>query len=228
MYKFALCITIVLSVATGLMAQGEVANLAPHDTMDIAYSHDPGLLTNNTAETAWVDSHLIHIAGAPSLRIMFDEVVLGENDWIEVYGHKDGYRHKLTIQELAKWQSSSAAFNGEKVTVYLYLAPGSSGSYVINEINAGLPLLFNPLDTICGNDDRVVSSDPRAARFSSSPTSSGGCTIWLAGSDSCALVPCLGGCLHQVRGAGGKTAYNQISGGEVYLNLGTCQAVQRF
>lgn len=187
MYKFALCITIVLSVATGLMAQGEVANLAPHDTMDIAYSHDPGLLTNNTAETAWVDSHLIHIAGAPSLRIMFDEVVLGENDWIEVYGHKDGYRHKLTIQELAKWQSSSAAFNGEKVTVYLYLAPGSSGSYVINEINAGLPLLFNPLDTICGNDDRVVSSDPRAARFSSSPTSSGGCTIWLAGSDSCAL-----------------------------------------
>ncbi|MCA9320570.1 MAG: PKD domain-containing protein [Planctomycetes bacterium] len=185
----------VPALVLGLLCLAAVvpAQTADLQSIEAAVWHDSGTHQNaQSLETMKVHEHQIHHPGAASLRILFAEVSLGANDWIEARGMLDGETHRLDLAELAKWEMTSAYFNGDTVTLSLHLAPGSTGSfetagYFWGPGGTGSAAVFGS-DTICGNvDDRIPSTDNRSGRFVASPTSSGGgCTIWLCSADSCA------------------------------------------
>lgn len=180
--KTPLCALIALCLALSAHAQ-----VAPNAAIEVPYFFTTGTQSNAQAEPVAVIQHEIHQPGAAWLRVRFGDVVLGAGDCLEVYGHKDGVRHVLDGAELAKWEGTSAYFNGDRVTVRLVLGAGSTGSFDLvsyfTDFDYGAP------DSQCGaTDDRVPSNDTRVGRFVSSPMSSGGgCTIWMASSDDCAL-----------------------------------------
>jgi V8-like Glu-specific endopeptidase len=86
----------------------------------------------------------------------------------------DGAVQHLDATTLEQWGRSSAYFNGPEVLVELLPAPGGRGRdrVAIDGLWAGDP--WRATEAICGADDRVLSSDPRAARMMF-----GGCSAWL-------------------------------------------------
>ncbi|MFT7617241.1 MAG: PKD repeat protein [Planctomycetota bacterium] len=144
-------------------------------------------------ETGSVYRKIYHHPNAGALRVVFGAYVLGPNDWIEVYSPTTGERHKLNNAEMTKWRGSSGFFNGDTLWIDLYLAPGSTGSFDIVSYFACMGGITSGdtsygYQTICGVDDRIASTDNRSARFvSSNLVSGGGCTIWLASADGCAI-----------------------------------------
>ncbi len=161
--------------------------------LEVSQFHDSGTHTNaDQVDVKSVYTYNLEHADAASMRVLFGEITLGPGDWIEVYSPFDGQRQILNDVELAKWENTSAYFNGDKVIIDLFLQPGSTGSFEVAGYIYGLGGGSNAVslgtDTICGNDDRVPSTDNRSGRFVSSPTvTGGGCTIWIASADSCAV-----------------------------------------
>jgi V8-like Glu-specific endopeptidase len=86
----------------------------------------------------------------------------------------DGAVQHLDARALEEWNGSSAYFNGPEVLVELLPGPPGRGRdrVAIEGLWAGDPWLAT--EAICGIDDRVLSSDPRAARMIY-----GGCSAWL-------------------------------------------------
>jgi PKD repeat protein len=179
----AILVVLALCVAPLLLPAQEVPSVPiPVHGQITSYSHSAAPLTNATGQMQEMESHLVSVPGAPSIRVFFAETALGAGDYIQVAGVYNAEVHQLTPSELAKWQHSSAYFNGDAVMVSLHVAPGSTASYSISHLLTGIPVWGT--DTLCGPDDRVASTDNRAARFLSN--SGGGCTGWLIGADSCA------------------------------------------
>ncbi len=147
-----------------------------------SYSYASGSHTNSTSMRQVMDVHQVNIPGATSLRLKFDNVVLGPEDCIQIISNWDGNTQEQYPSELQKWSNTSAYFNGESVTVKLWVNPGSTASFAIRDLIAGAQGSLGFHNTICGpTDDRVLSTDWRAMRAVSSPTGSGGgCTIWAA------------------------------------------------
>lgn len=161
--------------------------------LEVPQFHDSGPHTNaDLVEVESVYTYILEHPDAASMRVLFGEITLGPGDWIEVYAPFDGERQVLDAAELVKWENTSAYFNGDKVIIDLFLQPGSTGSFEIAGYIYGLGGGSNAVslgtDTICGTDDRIQSTDNRSGRFVSSPTvTGGGCTIWIASADSCAV-----------------------------------------
>ncbi len=174
----------LFSFSAALAAQ-ELSVPPPADLW-VPWLHDSGVLVNNAAFPAVVHNHVLHIPGAPALRVTFAIADIGPLDWISVSSPLSGEVHHLNRDELSKWQNTSAYFNGSTLHITLTLQPGSSGRFRIEQVIAGgLP---ENIDTLCGSDNRVPSTDNRSMRFVSSPSATGGgCTIWLAGPQDCAL-----------------------------------------
>jgi len=136
-----------------------------------------------------MDVHTVMVAGTPSIRLKFENVNLGPQDYIEVISNRDLNSQQLTLVELQKWSDTSAYFNGESVTVKLWVMPGSTASFVIRDLIVGTTGSLGFSASICGTvDDRILSTDWRSMRAVSNPSgSSGGCTIWAADGDDCVL-----------------------------------------
>ena len=146
------------------------------------YSYASGVYSNDTDMNQCMDTHVVSIPGASSLRLKFDNVNLGAEDYIQIISNRDGNTQEQYPHELQKWTNTSAYFNGESVTVKLWVSPGSTASFMIRDLIAGATGSLGFHHTICGpTDDRVLSTDWRAMRAVSSPTGGGGgCTIWAA------------------------------------------------
>ena len=177
----------VVSLVASLLCAAPLSAQSPSTPVfaqDVAYPYASGVFTNDTGNTALVHSHEVRVEGVPSARLFFEEVAMGDSDFIVVTSLMDGVKHELTQIELEKWLNSSGYFNGDTLLVEFYLAPGSTGSYVIDHLSVGIA---GGYETICGNqDDRVPSFDNRAMRMLNSSGTSA-CSGWLASPSDCVL-----------------------------------------
>ena len=62
---------------------------------------------------------------ATSLRLYFEEVELGPNSYLLLKG-REGIEQKLNIEALQNWRNSSAYFNGNRIVLSIYQAPGET------------------------------------------------------------------------------------------------------
>ena len=86
---------------------------------------------------------------------------------------RDGFFQTQHLDHIDQWKETSAFFNGNSILVEIYAQPGTGQNRLI--IGDAMAVPSNGEDTICGStDDRILSSDPRAAR-----NQPGGCTSWM-------------------------------------------------
>ncbi len=166
----------------------------------VAWPYDSGARANPAARTEVLVSETVHVQGAPWMRVFFGPVELagdpaaGDAAFVRVTSHRDGAVQELDARHLREWRGSSAYFNGDTVQVELVAPPASGPSRLrLRAVSAGLP----GVETICGADDRVPSSDPRVAR--SFPAL---CTAWLVDDCNHCMITaghCAGGSLQVVQ-----------------------------
>jgi len=163
------------SVCIGTSAHAQI-NPAPSQV--VPFNLDTGWVANAGAQKAVVGAFTVHSPGAAWMRLNFSELTLagdpgnGSGSSMRITSTKDGYYQLFNATSAAQWRNTSAYFNGDTVVVELIAAPGTGVNRVaVDQATVGL----DPVeDTICGNDDRVLSSDPFAAR--ALPI---GCTAWI-------------------------------------------------
>jgi len=109
-------------------------------------------------------------AGAPWLRLLFDEVVLsgdpglGNDAFLWITSAADGAVQVMTQDDLEKWGHTSAYFNGDRVTVEVYAYPNTGPvSLSMSTALIGVAADATP-ESLCGTDNRVASTDPRSGR----------------------------------------------------------------
>ncbi|RMF54641.1 MAG: hypothetical protein D6746_14160, partial [Bacteroidetes bacterium] len=109
---------------------------------------------------------VVRSPGAPWLRLVFGEANLGRGSYLTLTSLQDGATQRLDARAYARWQGTSAYFNGDAVEVVLHAAPGdrdvffSLASLVVGEHAVG-PVPYSQ----CGpTDDRVPSDNPAAGR----------------------------------------------------------------
>lgn len=125
----------------------------------------------------------IEVEDAAWIRLQFGNVTLApatdtaRDSYIRVTSLYDGHEQYLDMQSLAEWSYTSAYFNGGRLRVEIMAGPGNPG---VNAVEVTAATVSEPTvfpRSICGpTDDRILSSDPRAARMM--PI---GCTGWLFG-----------------------------------------------
>ena len=148
------------TLSLGAAAQSHLA--VPHSESR-PYRLASGPFVNRGIQPQVVDAQVVHVPGADSLRLIFDEVELGPGDRLDVHSLADGEVHSIDREQLASWGSTSAYLNGDTLILELIVAPESRSSYALDAVLVGSGVLAP--QTICGFDDRVPSSDPRVARL---------------------------------------------------------------
>jgi V8-like Glu-specific endopeptidase len=169
-----LALTMAAALAVTFPARADGPEIRP-------YSLLTGEHTNTSTDP--VQAKVVIIEGPETqnlLRIHFGAVNLGERSYVVLTSLKDGGRQQLDRVSMGYWENTSAIFNGNRVQLELFVAPGEQGifanvdslrlecdtCYVKNVRSASLP------KTLCGPDSRVASTDNRVGRIS-------GCTAWL-------------------------------------------------
>ncbi len=145
-----------------------------------------GQLTNGTTDARTVWAEVLTIPTASSVQLVFEVADLGnDDDVLIVRGAENDEMQRLTRLVLKQWRNHSAWFNGSTVTLELQLSPGSSAQVAVGAAFAFLAPMAPPagLDSLCGADDRVLSTDARVNRLVITSTQTGGgCTGWLINS----------------------------------------------
>lgn len=169
--------------------QDEVAPIARRG---VALSVDSGKVAAPAARAAdgvrplqvpvW--STEVEIADAAWVRLQFGDVSLApatdnaRESYLRITSLYDGHEQYLDTESLSEWSYTSAYFNGGRVRIEIMASPGNDAS--LNRVQIISATASEPTNfprSICGpTDDRVLSSDPRAARMM--PI---GCTGWLFG-----------------------------------------------
>ncbi|MCK8523501.1 T9SS type A sorting domain-containing protein [Aquimarina sp. D1M17] len=112
--------------------------------------------------------------GATWLRLFFEDINLGKNSSLTITSELDGGTQKLTSANIKDWKNTSAYFNGDKITLRLYVAKGEN-SIGLNVKELGIGIKDPNTKSQCGsNDDRVDSTDDAIGRIV--PI---GCTGWI-------------------------------------------------
>ncbi|MFT7476889.1 MAG: hypothetical protein ACI80N_000159 [Gammaproteobacteria bacterium] len=171
---------LLVALTLGLVAGQASAQHSPPPTFMADYRHDTGPVENTSGERDVVASFTVWIQGASSVQLRFDEVQLagdvigGSGSILRITSHLDGAVQEMNRYHVAEWSNRSAYFNGDTVQVDIVAHPGTG----INRVRLGRVLAEEAptvIESQCGPaDDRVASSDPRAARVL--PV---GCTGWL-------------------------------------------------
>ena len=142
----------------------------PAPSVELSYHHASELAENTSARAEVVISFPVIVEGAPWMRLSFSEIDLsgelfaGTGSLLRITSLRDGAVQELNALHVSQWQQTSAYFNGDMVLVEVLAQPGTGlNRVVLDSVTAGeIP----SEDTQCGpNDDRVLSSDPRAARI---------------------------------------------------------------
>lgn len=141
---------------------------------------DSGVVRNDGAEPAVIYTGVIERAGAPWIRLRFDEVTLagdhaaGTGSYLRITSAADGAWQRLDAVSIEQWYNTSAYFNGDMLTIEIIAFPGTGPNRVsVSSMWIGEGE-FSPA-SICGpTDDRILSNDPRSGRLMSI-----GCSAWI-------------------------------------------------
>lgn len=163
-----------------LTATSAAAQEAPPPAERVAYEWDSGAIANDGARPQVIISETVFLGGAQWLRLHFDELVLsgdvlaGRGSILRLTAHADGAIQELNAIHCEQWRNRSCYFNGDAVQVEVLAWPGTGENRLaFRTVEAGFPSGTYPSQ--CGpTDDRVLSTDPRAARLL--PV---GCTGWI-------------------------------------------------
>ncbi|HPF37951.1 MAG TPA: hypothetical protein P5081_05655 [Phycisphaerae bacterium] len=168
--RFVVCLVAALSA-------GAVAQTAPLASTEVATPFDSGWIENTGAEAKVIWSQRVEVVGAPWMRLRFGDVHLGRGGSavrLRVTSALDGYTQLLNSRSAGEWRNTSAYFNGGAVDVEIIAEP-ASGPCRVTVDGATVGVQAAGTRNICdGADDRLPSTDPRAARVV--PV---GCTAWL-------------------------------------------------
>ncbi len=153
----------------------------PLQSFDAEIDVDSGLVENAGKTVATIFTEIVSVEGADWLRLEFNELTLaGSRDannssYLRITSLEDGAVQYLDRTSARQWGYTSAYFNGDTVIVELVAHPGTGANELtMNSVIAGQPVNVST-ESICGStDDRVLSTDPRAAR--ALPI---GCTAWM-------------------------------------------------
>ena len=133
---------------------------------------DTGLVASDGQEQETIATLYVLQEGAPWMRLRFAEVVLsgnvdaGTGSFLRITALEDGYRQILDSKGVEEWGDTSAYFNGDLVMIELVSYAGTGDNRVrLDEVVVGTLSSIAEPETICGQDDRELSSDPRAARL---------------------------------------------------------------
>ncbi len=139
---------------------------------------DSGYLHNGSSQARVVFSERITLESAPWMQLAFAEQVnLPTGSFLRMTATRDAAVQRHTGVSLAEWGGYSAFFNGEEVLLELVAGPNTRSNRVaVAEIVQGLEPAAGT-ESLCGADDRILSTDPRQGRLTL------GCTGWLAGAD---------------------------------------------
>ena len=131
-----------------------------------AVDADSGPVDNTSNGYVVVFDEVIEQAGAPWVRITFDEagVRLPGDSFIRVASIFDDSVQHLDARRLRQWQNRTAFFNGPAVRVQLFAGPNTSdNSLRASRLIFGVPEVF--VASICGDDDRMPSHDRAVGRL---------------------------------------------------------------
>lgn len=152
----------VLALAAALSLWASAAHA---DTQPLRYQLKPYPFSTS-ATTGDGAGHVVEMAGAPWLRLIFQEVRLQPGVKLRLTSLKDGAQQHLDARSLKAWRNTSAYFNGSAVRVELLAPKGSKGNRLsIAQVMVGED---PPVQTEsqCGSqDNRVASNAPNRARL---------------------------------------------------------------
>jgi V8-like Glu-specific endopeptidase len=172
--------SLVLSCGLACAASAQNTQTNPLSQFDAEFDINSGRVVNTSKELTAVVSEIVSVQDADWLRLRFDEVTLAGNDadgnasYLQITSLEDGAVQYLDSESISQWQHTSAYFNGDTVLIELMAYPNSGfNEFNMSSVIAGTPPTLE--ESICGpTDDRILSSDPRAAR--ALPI---GCTAWM-------------------------------------------------
>jgi hypothetical protein len=155
------------------------------------YRLDSGPIANAAASgTVFLD--VVQVRGASWLRLYFGDVELARGSFIRITAPHDNEIQELDRRGLALWGNTSAYFNGDTLIVELVAGAGTADNrLVIEQIARDAQPVGGSGDCgICGNDDRVSSSEDWASRLLPA-----GCTASVYNEASCLVSAghCIGG-----------------------------------
>ncbi|MCE7973654.1 MAG: hypothetical protein DYG92_04905 [Leptolyngbya sp. PLA1] len=157
-----------------------LAQTAPPPATELSFKEGLGPIVAPQGVEGPLASTSIRVPGARWLRLQFGATSLpgdpaGRGAVIRLTSAADGAVQELTSESLAWWNSTSAYFNGDTITVEL-LSRGEPGVVALEVTGAwaGGPASTYDSRSLCGVDNRSPSAQPFAARYM--PT---GCTTWL-------------------------------------------------
>jgi len=152
----------ILSSGTSAFGQAESVR-----HIIVRTEHDSGLLANAQAREQVVYSEVVQVAGAPWLRLSFDEVRLGDKSHLRITSFADGEMQKLDATALAQWKNTTAYFNGSAVLLELVAGPRTTDNRVrLTRSLAGSGQGGFSDRRVCDTtDNRVPSANDRVGRL---------------------------------------------------------------
>ncbi|MCC7014207.1 MAG: hypothetical protein IT454_16735 [Planctomycetes bacterium] len=166
-FSRALCALLCACAVNGRV----LAQAAPIAEQQVTFVYDSGALANTAASEQVLASHTVRVAHASWIRLRFQMVDLGsasgadQGAFLRITSHADGAVQELHAQHVREWRLTSAYFNGDAVQLDLVAPPGAGPSRVILR-NVWIGPQLSPQFNLCGpTDDRLPSSDVRAARL---------------------------------------------------------------
>ncbi|HZH99239.1 MAG TPA: trypsin-like serine protease, partial [Fimbriimonadaceae bacterium] len=176
-----LLLSIILTAATSAWAD----DCGCHDrvrfrTDALKVSSGPVRHSGSTDAPEIVYSEVVSVKDAQWLRLSFGRVRLsgdpasGNASYLRIVSLADLAVQRLDSESLSQWSDTTAYFNGSQVLLQLVAHKGSGPSEVtVSDAHVGLPPPPGA-QSLCGTDNRTLSSDPRAGRHLPE-----GCTAWL-------------------------------------------------
>jgi V8-like Glu-specific endopeptidase len=157
-----------------------------------------GLVVNASSRADVGFDEVVRVPGAACLRLYFSDVRLEKGSLLRVTSLLDGQSQEMSASDLEMWRNTTAYFNGDAVQVEIVAAPFTTDNLVrMSDYAFEVGVADRGGCGICGNDDRVPSSDNNFARLS--PV---GCSATLYNEESCMVTA--GHCL----GQGGVVQFN--------------------
>ena len=171
----------VLATALVGFALTSTASAQTHEppSVDLPFHHDTGYAENTGQGFEVVHSFPVTVENTGWLRLHFSAVELsgdvyaGTGSMVRVTSLEDGAVQSHNEIHVKEWDNYTAYFNGDSVLVEVLSYPNTGASRVVLDVvTAGTAFVEK---SQCGGvDDRVLSTDPRAARLMTM-----GCTGWL-------------------------------------------------
>ena len=169
---------VALFVSALLPSFAIAQNPAPPPSIYVAVSVDSGYAANPTDQPVVVFSHRFNEASTDWLQFHFTGMVnLPEGSFLRMTSARDGGMQRQDGRAVADWGQVSAMFNGGDVLLELVAGPKTTANRVeVDGLWRGVSLPAGPA-TICGVDNRALSTDPRQGRLWL------GCSGWMISPD---------------------------------------------